>query len=155
MARITKVYLETTVFNYFFDRDRDGHAATVTLFEAISRGEFDAYTSDVTKDELAKASEPKRGKMLALIDAYNITVLEENHQVKFIAGLYLEAKAIPHTHPVDATHISFASCNNIDYLLSFNFKHIVKDKTKQITGIINSRYNLKNAMLTTPGEILT
>jgi hypothetical protein len=35
-------YLETTMFNYFFDEARDGHAATVAFFEAASRGEIEA-----------------------------------------------------------------------------------------------------------------
>ena len=30
-----KLYLETTIFNYYFDEDRDGHDATVSLFEEI------------------------------------------------------------------------------------------------------------------------
>jgi len=155
MKRIPKIYLETTVFNYFFDRDRDGHAATVALFDAIGRGEFEAYTSDITRDELLQANEPKRTDMLDLIKDFKVTVFEGNDGIKFIAGLYLEAKAIPYSHPVDATHIAFASLNDIDYLVTFNFKHINKDKTRQITGMINSRYNLQNAVITTPGDILT
>jgi len=154
MFKIPKIYLETTVFNYYFDRDRDGHIETLELFDAISRGEYEAYTSDVTIEELSKANEPKSADMLALIKKFGIKIINENDEVKYIAGLYLEAKAIPQSHPVDATHIAFASCNNMDYLFSFNFKHIVKGKTKLITKIINLRYNLKNAMLTTPGEII-
>jgi hypothetical protein len=30
-----RVYLETTMFNYYFDHDRVGHEATIRLFEAI------------------------------------------------------------------------------------------------------------------------
>jgi predicted nucleic acid-binding protein len=41
-----KVYLETTMFNYYCDTDRDAHQATVALFEAIGRGEFEGFTSD-------------------------------------------------------------------------------------------------------------
>ena len=32
-----RIYLETTMFNYYFDKDRDGHAATVRMFEAIKK----------------------------------------------------------------------------------------------------------------------
>jgi len=35
-----KVYLETTMFNYFFDSERDGHRDTIRMFEAIGRGEY-------------------------------------------------------------------------------------------------------------------
>jgi len=42
--RILKVYLETTLFNFFFDTDRDAHAATVKLFEEIRAGKHEGYT---------------------------------------------------------------------------------------------------------------
>jgi len=40
-----RLYLETTMFNYYFDSERDGHSATVKLFEAIGAGEYVGYTS--------------------------------------------------------------------------------------------------------------
>ena len=40
-----KLYLETTVFNYYFDEDREGHGDVLKLFEAISEGKYEAYTS--------------------------------------------------------------------------------------------------------------
>ena len=33
--RKLRLYLETTVFNYYFDIDREGHYDTIKLFEAI------------------------------------------------------------------------------------------------------------------------
>jgi predicted nucleic acid-binding protein len=51
-------YLETTMFNYFFDEARDGHAATVAFFEAAGRGEIEAYTSQYVVSELKVAGEP-------------------------------------------------------------------------------------------------
>jgi len=43
--RKQKVYLETTLFNYYFDEDRDAHADTVRLFEDIAAEKYEAYTS--------------------------------------------------------------------------------------------------------------
>ena len=36
--RVPKIYLETTMFNYYLDTDRDAHADTVKLFEEIAAG---------------------------------------------------------------------------------------------------------------------
>ena len=41
------MYLETTVFNYYFDTDRDGHEDVVRLFEAIGAGRYEGYNSVV------------------------------------------------------------------------------------------------------------
>ena len=49
MVRIGKfrLYLETTVFNYYFDTDRKGHKDVVRLFGAIGVGLIEGYGSVV------------------------------------------------------------------------------------------------------------
>ena len=64
------MYLETTVFNYYFDEDRQGHEDVIKLFEAIRAGEFEAYTSELVMKELGRAEEPKRSNMLDLVKGY-------------------------------------------------------------------------------------
>jgi hypothetical protein len=59
---------ETTIFNYYFDEERDGHGATVKLSEAIGNGKYEGYTSVHTLLELRDAKEPKRGNMMSLIN---------------------------------------------------------------------------------------
>ena len=59
-----RLYLETTVFNYYFDEDRSGNEDVLRLFEAIKAGKYEAYTSKYVVQELENAQEPKRSKML-------------------------------------------------------------------------------------------
>jgi hypothetical protein len=40
-----KIYLETTIFNRYFDVEREAYLATVQLFNEIKAGKFDPYTS--------------------------------------------------------------------------------------------------------------
>jgi predicted nucleic acid-binding protein len=61
--------LETTMFNYYFDADRDAHADTVTLFEECAEGKFVPFTSDYVVQELESAPESKRKKMWNLSNA--------------------------------------------------------------------------------------
>ena len=90
-----KLYLETTMFNYYFDAERDGHADTVRLFEAIGRGEYEGYTSEYVTLELKKAEEPKRNDMLSLIKKYGITLLDFEDEAIRLANLYVEHKITP------------------------------------------------------------
>ncbi|MDR3313303.1 MAG: hypothetical protein LBS96_02470 [Oscillospiraceae bacterium] len=59
-----KLYLETTMFNYYFDTARDGHADTVQLFEEVRIGKHEAYTSGYTVEELLNAPEPKQSNTI-------------------------------------------------------------------------------------------
>jgi predicted nucleic acid-binding protein len=56
--------LETTLFNFYVDEDRDAHTDTVKLFKEISQGKYEAYTSTYVTEELENAPEAKRDKMM-------------------------------------------------------------------------------------------
>ena len=49
--------METTLFNFYFNEDRDAHTDTVRLFEDIAEGKYLAFTSFYVIDELEKAQE--------------------------------------------------------------------------------------------------
>ena len=149
-----KLYLETTMFNYFFDAERDGHADTVRLFEEIGKGKYEGYTSEYVTLELQKAGDPKRSDMLALIEKYGITLLDFEDEAIRLANLYVENKIIPSKYLLDGAHIGISSFHNLDCVLSFNFQHINKLKTKEMTALVNLREGYKGIIICTPMEVL-
>jgi len=153
--RVTKIYLETTVFNYYFDIERDAHDDTVKLFKEIQAGKYEAYTSTYVIDELEETKEePKRSNMLALITKYNITVFAASGEAQYIADIYIKEGVIPATKRHDALHIAVSTINNLDYIFSFNFQHINRIKTKNMTSVINLREGYKPITITVPSEVI-
>ena len=149
-----KVYLETTLFNYYFDVDRDAHADTVTLFEECESGKFEPYTSDYVIQEIEDAPAVKRDKMLALIRQHNITVLAASDETDNLAALYISEGALPHGSLVDASHIASASVNALDKIISLNFRHIVRDRTIKLTGTINTLLGYTVVDINSPMEVV-
>jgi predicted nucleic acid-binding protein len=152
--RKQNVYLETTMFNYYFDEAKDAQQTTVAFFEAIGRGEFNGYTSTITYKELNAASEPKRTQMLELIEKYHITVLDDTDEVDKLTEIYIENGVVPAKKQVDARHIALASIHDMDMILSFNFKHINKLKTKAAIPLINQLEGYKSIIITQPQEVI-
>jgi hypothetical protein len=150
-----RLYLETTMFNYYFDEERDGHADTVKLFEAIGKGEYRAYTSGYSVIELEDAPEPKRSRMLSLIDKYHITVLGITGESRRIADLYIAEKIIPSRFRNDGARIAIASINGLDCVLSYNFQHINKLKTKILTERVNRTEGYNGIVICTAKEVLS
>jgi predicted nucleic acid-binding protein len=148
-----KVYLETTVFNYYFDTDRDAHLDTVRFFEAIGTGVYEAYTSAYTVRELQNAPEPKKTNMLALIDTYHITVLEASPEAEALGWLYIQNGVIPEKKTIDAFQIAVASLNHIDLIVSFNFSHINKLRTKLLVPAVNQTQGYKPITIIQPQEV--
>jgi predicted nucleic acid-binding protein len=152
--RAPKIYLETTLFNYYFDEDRDAHADTVRLFEECAAGKFEPYTSLYVVDELEDAPSGKRDKMIALIERYNITVLAASDEADNLARRYLAEGALPQGSLADASHISCATVNDLDMIISLNFRHIVREKTVKLTGAINVLLGYRAVEINSPMEVI-
>ena len=151
--RKTQIYLETTIFNYYFDRERDAHPYTVRLFEEIGMGRFVAFTSEYVVAELMKAPEKKRDRMLGLIEGFEINLLGMSDEAEKLAAIYVREGAVPLKFQADGLHIATAVVNDLDMIVSLNFKHIVKKKTMEITSLVNAREGYRQIRIFAPMEI--
>ena len=153
--RAPKIYLETTLFNHYFDDDRGlAHESTVKLFKEISAGKYKAFTSGAVIIELAKAMPEKYEKMFSLIDEYKITVLSVSEEAEKLADIYVSENVIPIKYRTDGVHISVSAVNDLDMIISMNFQHIVKRKTKIGTGNINTLNGYRAVEILNPMEVV-
>jgi predicted nucleic acid-binding protein len=149
------MYLETTVFNFFFaDDSPEKRNDTVELFRIIKEGQFKPYTSRYVIDELSRASEEKATRMLGLIREYNIEIFDTDAEAEQLASLYVVEGIIPEKYLADAIHIAIAVVKNMDFIVSYNFKHIVKRKTIEETELINIREGYKRIGIYSPAEVV-
>ena len=153
--RKQKIYLETTLFNHYFDDDRGlAHSSTVLLFNEITAGKYEAFTSGAVIEELSEASTEKYDKMFALIDEYKITVLSVSEEAEQLADMYVSENVIPVKYRTDGVHIAVAAVNDLDMIISINFQHIVKRKTKLATASINAINGYRAVEIFNPMEVV-
>jgi hypothetical protein len=149
-----KAYLETTIFNRFLEENRDYNIETKRLFDKILQNGIEAYSSAYVIEELDKAPEPKRSEMLNLIPKYNIIVLEIDQRAYDLSEIYIEMGIIPIKFKVDGIHIAMAAIYNMDCIISLNFHHINKLKTKMAAEIIHRIKGYNNPFICTPMEVI-
>jgi predicted nucleic acid-binding protein len=143
------------VFNFVFADDApDKKRDTLKLFEEIEEGKYEPYTSDYVLQELKRAAEPKQGRMIALINRHRMTFLEQSDEAERLAGVYVAEGVIPAKYLTDGIHIAVASVNDLDFIVSFNFRHIVKRKTMTMTEGINIREGYKRIGIHSPTEVI-
>lgn len=152
--RELRLYLETTVFNYYFDADREGHLDVVRLFEGIAAGSYEGYVSQYVVEELSAAPEPKRTHMLALIERYHLITLWPNPGALRLAERYIANGIIPASYLYDSVHIAMASVHGLDCVVSYNFKHINRSKTRLLIRSINDEEGYDGIFICTAGEVL-
>ena len=153
--RKQKVYLETTLFNFYVDENRGfAHDSTISFFSEIAAEKYEAFTSAVVIEELAKAPQAKYEKMSSLIQQYSIGILALNDEADRLADIYVAEGIIPHKYRIDGLHIAIATVNDLDMIISMNFEHIVKRKTKLLTGTINTLNGYRAVEIINPMEVI-
>jgi hypothetical protein len=149
-----RFYLETTLFDYYFNDESDYHLATVKLFENIGQRLNFGYISDVVDYELQNAPEPKRSGMLGLINKFNLIILDTNEEILNLANLYIKDGIFSEKSRYEACHIASASVHNVNYLMSFNFKHINNIRIENRASLVNLREGYGPISFSMPMEVL-
>lgn len=54
---------------------------------------------------------------------------------------------------VDALHLAIASVHGLDYLVSWNFKHIVNVRTRRLVNAVNVNNDLRPLEIVAPLEL--
>jgi predicted nucleic acid-binding protein len=147
-----KLYLDTSVVSALFDsRNPERQNLTVSFFNAVRS--FKVSISVITLAEVERTPDIElRRKMEDALMGH--TVLSLTDDVKLLAEKYILHGAVPKNHEEDAYHIAIAVVNDMDYLLSWNFKHLVREKTREVVNMVNTTNNLKKIDIITPAEVL-
>ena len=147
-----KIYLDTSVISALFDeRNPERKTLTEEFYSKIAI--YTTYISELTIAEIERTPDQfLRDKMRRVIKKFSI--LKVNEAVEELAAEYIKYGAVPESYFEDAYHISVAVLNEMDYLLSWNFRHIVREKTRDIVRMVNTLRNLKHVEIITPGELL-
>jgi hypothetical protein len=153
--RVPTIYLETTIFNFpFADDALQYQNDTKHLFAEIKAGKFRPFTSVYVTQELEAAIDSLRDERLRFIKEYEVEVIPASNEAEQLAKLYINDGVIPEKYRMDALHIAAATVAGLDYIVSLNFRHIVKHKTIIETEIINAREGFKRVFIHTPMEVI-
>ena len=132
-----RIYLDTSVFGGHFDEEFADH--TIPLFDRLRNGDFTLLFSTVTQDELSTAPRKVR-ELVESVKIDDTEFLEVTGETVDLATEYITEKVVGQTSFADCLHIALATINRADFLISWNFKHIVN--IQRIRGY--NSINIKN-----------
>lgn len=128
MKRKMRVYLDTSVISALFDkRNPERKSLTESFFKEIEK--FEAYISEITIAGVKRVPDLELQSKLRTTTS-QFLLLSLSDDVEQLAKEYIRYGAVPEGYSEDAYRIAIAVINEMDYLLSWNFKHIVRRKTK-------------------------
>ncbi len=151
------VYLETTVIGHIAGRIQPSTAVLVRQQSTrewwrSAATRYHLYVSDLVIAECSDGDADAAQERLAVIDG--IDILRTTEVAKELAAALIAAHAVPATEPRDALHIAIAATNGIDYLATWNFKHIMNPSTQHLIYATCRIAGIECATICTPEQLL-
>ncbi|MEO8271021.1 MAG: type II toxin-antitoxin system VapC family toxin [Aureliella sp.] len=151
------VYLETTVIGNIAGRLHPDplmaarQSKTRTWWQTASV-RYELFLSDLVIDECSAGDPTAAQERLAV--ANGISLLEASLDAERLAAALLNGKAVPKSEPRDATHIAIAAVSGINFLATWNFKHILNPETQHLIDSICRYSGFEPSTICTPEQLL-
>lgn len=150
------VFIETTIPSYYFEtrRDRrsvDWRAQTRLWWDRYSAA-YELVTSDLVISEFLDA--PPGKAIQATRFFARVVVLPEHPRFDEVIAAYISNKTMPADARGDAAHLAAASLHGVDFLLTWNCRHLANANKFRHVRTVNDRLGLKTPMIITPFEAI-
>ena len=151
-----KVYIETTIPSYLTawpsrDLVTAAHQQITREWWQTRRQNFDLFTSQLVIDEAREGDPDAANRRLEVLD--DIPLLEPGDDVAELAQALIEQVPFPQRAAADALHIAIAVVSGMDYLLTWNCRHIANAARRgAIESVCQSR-GYETPIICTPEEL--
>lgn len=151
------VYLETTFISYLVARPSAdvivaGHQQSTQDWWNKRRSSFACKVSQVVIDEVAQGDPDEARKRLAIV--LELPTLAVTDGADLIAQAILAAGILPPHAVRDAFHVAVAAVHSIDYLLTWNCKHLANAQITRRIAVICTKLNYSVPLICTPDELM-
>ena len=146
-----QLYADTSVFGGCYDNEFKNESCL--LFDKIKQGEFLLIISERTEQELLFAPKQVQDVLLNIPSDF-VSKLWLSDEVLSLRNAYIEASILGKASIADAEHIAFATISDADFIVSWNFKHIVHYDKIRAYQAINKLYGYKEILIYSPKEVV-
>lgn len=152
-----KIYVETSVISYYNSRlSRDiitaSHQQITQEWWSSQLHLYKTFISEVVFEEISKGDPEVAKRRIESVKGFSF--LEITPEIINLSREYYEALMLPDKARLDAVHLALAVYHGMDFLLSWNFLHIVGAKPRAIIEQINYLKGIKTPILCTPEELM-
>ncbi len=153
--RKRKIYLDTSAISHLQAPDvEEKQNFTLDMWELFEKGmDYEVYTSVLALNEISECEQEKREFLLSCLSNIDVTILQETQEVINLAKAYLTNNVLKGKSYDDLVHIAYATVNNVDYIVSWNFKHFVNIRTIELVNAINMMYGYGQVKIVPPSMI--
>lgn len=151
------VYVETSIISYLAARpSRDlvtaAHQHITTEWWSSRRGAFGLYVSELVIQEAAAGDAEAAQRRISLLA--DIPVIRASPEALELAKAFVSSRIVPAAAGADALHIAIAAMHGMEYLLTWNCRHIANAQMRgKIEAYVRTR-GIEPPVLCTPEELM-
>lgn len=151
------IYIETSIIGYLTARSTKnliiaGNIEITRDWWQNRYNDFDLYISQVVLDEVARGDAEIALRRLQILDGFPL--VELNQAVRDLSKQFLLQSNLPPKASDDAVHIAAATVHGLDYLLTWNCKHIANAQIQKKLAQISANFGYELLVICTPYELL-
>lgn len=152
-----RVYIETTIPSYLSSRpSRDiviaGHQQSTRDWWDLDRKNYDLYVSQLVIQECRAGDAEMSRRRLGLLSGIEIIPIFSG--VTLLAENLVKAGPLPKKAAADAVHIATAAAGGMDYLLTWNLRHIANAKMQDAIRELCKEAGFRPPEICTPEELI-
>ena len=152
-----KVYLETSVISYLTARvSRDlivpAHQQITQEWWDNERAHYDVFISELVMQEAQKGDIDAVKKRLLVLKTMKRLLINE-HAIQ-LAEQIIKKRILPAFAMDDILHIAIAAIHHMDYLLTWNCKHIANAQIQKTMKILIEQQGYESPVICTPEELV-
>ncbi len=150
------VYIETTVPSFYVETRSD--PAALVRRESTRRWweeeapRYELVTSAFVLGELRRGDYPGKAEALELVS--DLPVLEAVPEIDDIVSVYVRRRLMPGGDAVDAYHLAIASHYAVNFLLTWNCRHLANVDKMEHLRKVNNDLGLYVPQVTTPDSLI-
>ncbi|MFO0791535.1 MAG: type II toxin-antitoxin system VapC family toxin [Pirellulales bacterium] len=157
MADKAKVYVETTVISYLTSQPSAkvvtaAHQEITKEWWETRRSAFEVFVSELVRQEAAEGDLLAAAKRLEIIDSLPLLLVTPH--ANRLAAVLSRALRLPTRASADAAHIALAVVNGMDYLISWNCRHIANAHLRSKIDAVCESFGYATPGICTPEELL-
>lgn len=150
------MYIETSVISYLTSRaSRDlivaGHQQITSEWWENELSKFDALISPVVSAEVSRGNPEEADKRQKMIR--DMPSLAMTRDVIQLAAIYSQTAHMGDSAKNDMLHVAIAAWHGVDYLLTWNCKHIANGYVRRIVRDVNDGRGIATPVICTPEEL--
>ncbi len=152
-----KVYIETTIISYLTARPTHnvviaGRQQSTRDWWETAANRFELVASELVLNE-AQGGDPEAARArLAAINS--LTLLDATEEALELAQQLVNFGVVPTKAAEDAAHIAIAVVNGIEYLVTWNYRHIANATIRSQIETVCRNAGFEPVIICTPDELM-